>query len=368
MLSVLQLQQKKFVNVIYMEAKIKEVYYNPTTGLISANKLYHKLKDQGITLKQVQDFLKKQETSQRYKPITKEKVYFPITSFKPNQHLQIDLMDLSNISTTNSYFKYLLVSIDIFTRKAYVVPLKFKNTESVVEGMKRVINYFKPEIITSDNGKEYTNKELRELLKQHNVEHRFVDVNQHESLGLVDRLCRTIRGLINKFSTSYKTTRYIDVLDRLIENYNDTFHSTIKCSPNDAIKHADKINDIMAKKYIKAKEQETVFKIGDKVRHLTLLNIFEKQGKPKWSDNIFSVEDKKAHSYKLSDGKWYRYYQLQPVEEAQDIKKIGRPAKHTFQTLQKAITVKRRLRKEDVNLKNVAKEPRLRQKTDRFSY
>ena len=57
-----------------------------------------------------------------------------------------------------------------------------------------------------------------------------------------------------------------------------------------------------------------------------------------------------------------------PTQQAQDIKKIGRPAKHTFQTLQKAITVKRRLRKEDVNLKNVAKKPRLRQKTDRFSY
>ena len=34
-----------------MEDKIKEAYYNPDIGLISSNKLYHKLKDQGITLK-----------------------------------------------------------------------------------------------------------------------------------------------------------------------------------------------------------------------------------------------------------------------------------------------------------------------------
>ena len=351
-----------------MEDKIKEAYYNPTTGLISANKLYQKLKEQGITLKQIKEFIRSQETGQLYKPITKESVYFPITSYRPYEHIQIDLLDLSNISTTNSNFKYLLVSIDIFTRKAFVVPLKFKNAETVVKSMEDVVKFFKPDIVTSDNGKEYINKELKDLLTKHYVQHRFVDVKQHESLGIVDRFCRTIRGLINKFCTSHKTTRYIDVLPKIIDNYNSTYHSTIKCSPNDAETHVVEINEIMLKKYFMAQKQEKTFNIGDKVRHLILLNIFEKQGKPKWSDNIYSVEEKKTHSYKLSDGKVYRYYQLQLAKEAQDIKKIGRPAKQTFQTLKKANTVKRRLRKEDVSLKNIVKTKRTRQKTDRFSF
>ena len=195
-------------------------------------------------------------------------MYFPITSYAPYEHLQIDLLDLSNIATTNSYYKYLLVSIDVFTRKALVVPLKFKNTESVLAGMKTIVNSFKPKIITTDNGKEYINKELQSLLKEHNIEHRFVDVNQHGSLGLVDRYCRTLRGLINKFCTSHKTTRYIDVLEKLVDNYNNTYHSTIKCSPNEAEKYVDEINTIMLTKYAKAKVKETTFIIGDKVRHL----------------------------------------------------------------------------------------------------
>ena len=95
---------------------LQQAYYDPSTGLISAQKLYQKLKVQGVTLKQVQDFLKKQEVVQLLKPAVKPKVYFPITSFEPREHLQIDLMDLSNIAITNSYYKYLLVSIDIFTR------------------------------------------------------------------------------------------------------------------------------------------------------------------------------------------------------------------------------------------------------------
>ena len=141
-----------------MEDKLKEIYYNPNVGLISANKLYQKVKDQGISLKQVQDFIQKQETAQLFKPVIKQKIYFPITSYEPNEHIQIDLMDMSNIATTNSYYKYLLVSIDIFTRKAFVVPLKTKTSETVIEGMKDIISFFEPKIITSDNGKEYINK------------------------------------------------------------------------------------------------------------------------------------------------------------------------------------------------------------------
>ena len=72
---------------------------------------------------------------------------------------------MSNIATTNSYFKYILVSIDMFTRKAFAVPMKFKNSDAVLEAVNSVIKFFKPKIITSDNGKEYTNKELNNFLK-----------------------------------------------------------------------------------------------------------------------------------------------------------------------------------------------------------
>ena len=89
-----------------------------------------------------------------------------------------------------------------------------------------------------------------------------MDVDQHSSLGLVDRMCRTIRGLINKWLTSRQATRYIDALHSLIDNYNNTYHSTIKCTPNEAVKHVDEINMIMLNKYMKAKQLEQLFKNG----------------------------------------------------------------------------------------------------------
>ena len=351
-----------------MEDKLKEIYYDPQTGLISASKLFENVKKDGYTRKQVNECVKKQQTAQLYKPVVKEKVFFSITSNEPNEHQQLALMDFSNVSTTNSYYKYLFVSIDIFTRKALVIPMKFKSTEHIIGAMEPIINTFKPKIITTDSGKEYISFVFNDFIKRYNIEHRYVDVDQHASLGIVDRFCRTVRGLINKFCTSHKTTRYIDALPKLIENYNNTYHSTIKCTPNEADKHVDEINDMMVMKYMKAKEKERIYNIGDKVRYLENLTIFQKQGLSKWSNFVYSIIGKKTHSYQLSDGKFYRYYQLQPAQEAEEIKKVGRPTKHTTQTLRKENTVRRRLKQEDIDLGNIITTKRTRQNTDRFSF
>ena len=350
------------------EKLLHETYYNPTTGLISANKLYQKLKDQGITLKQIKDFLEKQETSQLFKPVVKNKVFFPIVAYEPNEMIQCDVMDMSNVSTTNSYFKYLLVAIDIFTRVLRVVPMKDKGTDTIIQSMEQIIKHFKCDTVTTDQGKEYTNQKFKNLMKDNDIKHILVDVKQHSSLGVVDRVCRTIRNLINKYCTSHKTTRYIDALSKLIDNYNNTYHSTIKCTPNDAINHIDEINNIMMHKYKVAQENETVFNVNDKVRHLINLSIFEKQGQAKWSHDVLTVVDKLKHSYQLSNGKWFRYWRLQNVQQTEALKKAGRPTKHTMQSIKKTNTVNRKLRKEDVNVKNIVKEKRTRQKTDRFTY
>ena len=68
----------------------------------------------------------------------------------------------------------------------------------------------------------------------------------------------------------------------------------------------------------------------------------------------------------LDNNKFYRYYQLQPAVEAQHIQKVGRPTKHTLQTLKSANTVKRKLKHEDIYLSNIIKTQRPRQKTDRL--
>ena len=51
-------------------------------------------------------------------------------------------------------------------------------------------------------------------------------------LGIIDRFIRTLRGMINKYQSAYKTTRYIHILDELVDNYNNSYHSGIQGIPN----------------------------------------------------------------------------------------------------------------------------------------
>ena len=102
---------------------IYNTYYNPKTGFQSVDKLYRKLKDKGITRNQIKDFTNNQEVHQLHKQQHKITKFLPITAGHENEIMQLDLADLNDISTTNSNYNWLLCGVDVFTRKAYIVPM-----------------------------------------------------------------------------------------------------------------------------------------------------------------------------------------------------------------------------------------------------
>ena len=76
---------------------------------------------------------------------------------------------------------------------------------------------------------------------------------------------------------------------------------------------------------MKAKEEENTFNIGDNVRYMLNFKQFEKQTLPKWSV-VHKIIDKNKHSYKLDNGKFYKYYELQKVPVVQ---KTGKTSSRT---------------------------------------
>ena len=94
------------------------------------------------------------------------------------------------------------------------------------------------------------------------------------------------------------------------------------------------------------------------------LSIFEKQGKVKWSKDTLTIVDKKTHSYKLDNGKWYRYYQLAPAGEVSKIERT-KSSQHALESLRKIRTTQRRMRHEGVDKENIINHPRYRTMTER---
>ena len=158
----------------------------------------------------------------------------------------------------------------------------------------------------------------------------------------------------------YNTTTYIDVLPKIVKNYNLAYHSGIKKAPAEVKDDDIEVNKIFLKKYMKAKEEEIAFNIGDNVRYMLNFKQFEKHTLPKWSV-VHKIIDKNVHIYKLDNGKFYKYYELQNVPEVQ---KLEKPAvQPTRQQMARENTVKRKLTKEGISIEDIIHHPRLRTKT-----
>ena len=95
---------------------------------------------------------------------------------------------------------------------------------------------------------------------------------------------RKLKTKIYKYMTSVSQNVYIDKLDDIVGEYNNTYHRTIKMKPVD-VKDNTYID---FKKEVNDKDPK--FKIGDHVRISKYKNIFVKGYTPNWSEEVFVIK------------------------------------------------------------------------------
>ena len=135
------------------EKLLEILFYSPNTQFTSIKSLHDQVKKRGITYNEVKEFVQKQEATQLFKRQKKTKHYFPIVSKHKYEIMQTDIIDISDIASANEKYNYLLVCIDIFSRLAYVVPMKNKESRTVNEAIEEIIELTAPITIQCDNGK-----------------------------------------------------------------------------------------------------------------------------------------------------------------------------------------------------------------------
>ena len=123
---------------------------------------------------------------------------------------------------------------------------------------------------------------------ENDIQYDFYKADSHK-LGIINRFHRTLKEKLEKYFIVNNTVKWIDVIDKIIYNYNNTYHTGIKIEP--AKVNALIENDIVQTKkaitkYIK--KDEIVYMIGDKVRIRTIKTIFEKN-KALFSDVVYTI-------------------------------------------------------------------------------
>ena len=211
--------------------------------------------------------------------------------------LAIDIVQLDKIKEYNDDYPYFLNAIDCFSRYAFAVPLRTKGAAEVLEAMKKIVKEMGtyPEKIWCDMGKEFYNNQFKKWLKENNIE-MYSTYSENKS-SYIERFNRTLKNMMWKYFTAHQTYKWIDILSKLIDEYNNKRHSSIKMSPKQATetKGADEIQNEIEKELYTKEEiiPKPKFKVGDKVRISKVKGVFEKGYIPSWSAEIFEIAEVK---------------------------------------------------------------------------
>ena len=347
-----------------MEDTIERYYdlYNYPSG----DKLYKLLKGDGYDYKKkdVLIFLSKKVEVQQFKEAKKSKLKEGhIISHEPNELWQLDIYYLQKYYKKNHGYKYILACMDIFTRKAYAIPMKSKDNESVYKATKELFNTADatPYIITSDSDSTFNSHEMQKLFHENHIYHRTVPVGDHSSLGVIDRFARTLKTILHKRFVKENSLNWVDPLFKIVENYNNSPHSGIDdIKPNEATK-PENIARIIDINLDKSKERSTFineFKEGDKVR--IKVTGFTKKSEGQYSDEVYIVKHSKGKSVELTNGQIKKYDMLLKVHNetpTETIKpKLIKKAKQEAKQ-------ERILKKENIQHENIIRQPRERKKT-----
>ena len=133
----------------------------------------------------------------------------------------------------------------------------------------------KPKKLWVDKGREFYNKDVRRILGDITM----YSTENEEKSSVVERWLRTIKEKMFKYFSTNATRRYIDVIDKMVEKYNNTKHSSIKMAP---VQASLKKNEVAVWVNLYGNEHKTArpsqkFSVGDKVRITKKKNIFEKE-------------------------------------------------------------------------------------------
>ena len=143
------------------------------------------------------------------------------------------------ISKFNKRFRFLLCVIDIFSKHALVVPVKDRKSVSIVNAFQKILDNStklrstrKPNKIRIDRGSEFYKSSFKKRLKDNDIA-VYSAHNERRSV-VAERFIRTLKTKIYKYMTLILKSGYIDKLDDIVNEYNNSYHRTIKMKPVDA--------------------------------------------------------------------------------------------------------------------------------------
>ena len=216
----------------------------------------------------------------------------------------LDILDLKDYGPENNRgYRYVLVTIDNFSKYGRTMPLKNKNAETIKNSFENSLlsSKRKPTLIEKDRGKEFYNNIFQDFLNKNNI--KLYSRNSSYGAVFAERFNRTIRDLLKKIVFEQGDAKWIDVLPTITKQYNNKVHSSTKLSP---IQASLKKNEGYVYKNIldKRKKIKPKFQVNDLVGTADLKKTFSKGDTTNWSYKLYKITEivnETIPSYKINN-------------------------------------------------------------------
>ena len=144
--------------------------------------------------------------------------------------------------------------------------------------------------IQTDDGKEFQNQVVQDLFKRHN--NKWFSSKNSGKAQIAERFSRTLKDRMCKYFSAKNTRRWVDVIDDLVENYNSSYHSSIKMTPNQALVSEGQVrNNLYGDMLQSSKTVKLNFAVGDRVRISKHKIKFNRGFTPNFTNEIFTITE-----------------------------------------------------------------------------
>ena len=276
---------------------VKKLYQDPKfIGSFAGKKTFYnavKAQNRNTKYKVVENALKKVESYTLHKPVTKPPKYRRIFTKGIDYLYQIDLVDMTKFEKKNNGYRWIITIIDTFSKKAWAFKMKRKSAKSIMAVMTPFLRNNTPQKMEFDQGTEFYNQLFLKLLKKHKI--KYFSVYSDRKCAIVERFNRTLKTRMYRSFTARGSHKWVDVLDDLVNGYNNTKHSSTKFTPNDVNEQNE--DEVRKNLYPDIKRESkhiiTHFNIGQTVRITKKKSIFQKGYEQTFSYEVFEVSEVK---------------------------------------------------------------------------
>ena len=245
--------------------------------------------------KNVDKALQKSDVYSRFKQHRRTKTFSPIYVYRKRELFQSDVVFFTRqeLVQANHGYKYLFVTIDVFTKMVWVYPMKENKCAVVMECFKDILKKCgdKPERLNTDRGSELICKKFTTFLKVNKI-HHYLSYSLRKC-PVVERFNLTLQRLLYKMMKQNNTYAWTELLDSAMKIYLNRKHRTIKMTPLEAEKEENEpiVRQTYFKRYFKAgeKKRKPKFSLGDSVRIYKERGTFHRGYMEDFSEEIFTI-------------------------------------------------------------------------------